>query len=78
MANGAKHSDAISRYKGLSFHKNKNRSKRWEARITIRGTQWHLGCFRSEREAAQAYDCAAVVRFGQFARLNFPPAEETP
>ena len=26
----------------------------------------------SAREAAQAYDCAALVHFGLFARLNFP------
>jgi hypothetical protein len=32
----------------------------------------HVGVFKSEVEAAMAYDAAAISRFGDFARLNFP------
>jgi hypothetical protein len=53
--------------KGVSFHKGS-----WIARITVGGVTKHLGCFSSEESAARAYDAAALIYFGTFARLNFP------
>jgi len=44
----------------------------WLARIRVEGQLIRLGRFASEREAATAYDSAAVQHFGEFARTNFP------
>lgn len=41
---------------------------RWKAAISGQA----VGYFRSEEEAAHAYDKAAAERFGEFATLNFP------
>jgi hypothetical protein len=65
----------VSVYKGVSARPKGN----WQARIKIDQQEIHLGVFDTEIEAAQAYDRAAVVAFGEFARLNFPrPAWSTP
>lgn len=55
-----------SQYKGVIWSK---RDLRWCA--TINGT--YLGNFRSEVDAAKAYNTEAKVRFGEFAKLNEVP-----
>jgi hypothetical protein len=45
--------------------------KSWRADIGLDGKNKYLGRFRSEVEAAHAYDLAAVRYFGEFARPNF-------
>lgn len=55
-----------SRFKGVRL----TESGRWRARITVHGTRLELGRFGTQREAAKAYDAAAVKYFGEFARLN--------
>jgi len=70
MCHRKKHSAATySKYKGVHWHKN---HKKWLARITFEKKTIHLGYFRSETEAARAYDRAAMKYHGEFASLNFP------
>lgn len=42
------------------------------AKIAYEGKSQYLGVFPSELEAAQAYDNAAKLHHGEYARLNFP------
>ena len=56
-----------SKYKGVYFRKDR---QRWSAYIGGPDTREWLGCFSTQEEAALAYNTAAVVRFGEFARLN--------
>ena len=46
----------------------KRNGPNWAARIADR----HLGQFKTAEEAARAYDVAAKIAYGEFARLNFP------
>ena len=50
----------------------KLRPGRFRACIEIHGKTKHLGSFRSEADAARAYDAAAFAAHGDFAKLNFP------
>lgn len=59
---------ATSQYKGVLRRKGKIT---WEARIKYNNKAIHLGTFRTEEEGAAAYNFAAQLMFGDFARLNF-------
>ncbi len=56
-----------SGYKGVSLHK---ASGRWQATIVKNRRQHHLGLYDTAREAALAYDRAALQLHGEFARTN--------
>lgn len=56
-----------SAFKGVCLCK---QTQLWMARIKIFGRNRWLGRHRTEREAALAYNAAAIELFGEFARLN--------
>lgn len=58
-----------SRFKGVSWDKSRGR---WQAKICQNGRHRNLGRYDDEIEAARAYDAAATMAYGEFARLNFP------
>lgn len=60
-----KHSRGSSKYKGVSF-----RRGRWRATICCNGKSTELGTFLSEKEAALAYNHAAIELHGDYAWLN--------
>ena len=62
-------SKTSSRFIGLYFEK---RSSRWVTAIKNHGKKIYLGRFKSEIDAAHAYDEAAKKYHGEFAHLNFP------
>jgi hypothetical protein len=58
-----------SRFKGVFWH---NMNGKWCAQITANQKHRYLGSFHNEEDAAKAYDSAARIAFGEFARPNFP------
>lgn len=75
MQNSSGCRDRKSAYKGVAkisrWATNKN-GKIWEARICWDGKQRVIGTYKTELDAAQAYDNKAREVHAQFARLNFP------
>jgi hypothetical protein len=63
--NRGKDCDNSSGFKGV---KEEKRRGGWYARLSGR----YLGYFRDKVDAAKAYDAAAKLAFGEFAKLNFP------
>lgn len=58
-----------SQFKGVRWYPPR---EKWNARIGHNGKLRHLGYFEDEIEAAKAYDEAARLLFGEYARPNFP------
>lgn len=65
--------DNRSGFKGIYTDKG-----RWSAKITVQGRRIYLGRYKTQEEAARAYDRGARKHFGAFARLNFPIGGEQP
>lgn len=56
-----------SNYKGVQWHKS---AKKWIARAYQDGVRRHLGVFNTEKEAAIAYNKAALSWYGEYSVLN--------
>ena len=65
--NRRKQAGCLSDYKGVSYDKRKGR---WRTMIMKDQRAFHLGFFKSETEAALAYNKRAKELFGEHARLN--------
>jgi hypothetical protein len=52
-------------FKGIYRHRSK-----WRAEITVNGRRIHIGVYSTPQEAADAYDEAARLHHGEFARTN--------
>lgn len=63
--NRTKQKNCKSKFKGVSFHRNKHR-----ATIVKDKKQYHVGYFKSEENAATAYNIFAEKLHGKFANLN--------
>jgi hypothetical protein len=63
LANSGLAANSSSGSKGVSFHKASNR---WRASFCYT----HLGLFNTKEEASRAYEAAAKLHFGEFARTQ--------
>jgi hypothetical protein len=61
---------STSKYKGVSFSKNKYDRKKWIAKFTKNGKGIFIGRFFTEEEAALAYNKRVVEENGEFAYVN--------
>lgn len=80
IRNQSKHRNNMSLYKGVSFvsaGKGGRITDGWAARIAINCKRKYLGTYATAELAAHAYDDAARRLHGEFARLNFQPAEHS-
>lgn len=67
QANRRRSRNNTTGFKGVSWCRG-----RYRARIKINSRYTSLGVYDSGPEAARAYDQAALIHHGEFARLNFP------
>lgn len=65
--NRKKQKNTTSQYKGVSWCQ---RLQSWKSGIYPGNKLKHLGYFSVEKEAAKAYDRAALKYFGEYAKLN--------
>ena len=62
-------SRGVSKFKGVFWVKRKNGGM-WKARLTVDGKGVYLGSYKTDVEAAKAYNDAACKYFGEFSHLN--------
>jgi len=56
-----------SKYKGVSWRKAR---RNWYVSVRMNYKNNHIGSYEVEKEAALAYDKAATIAFGEYARTN--------
>lgn len=66
-ANSNRGANNTSGYKGVHLKDGKH----WYAQINVKGKKLYVGRFKTAKEAARAYDTAAIQHHGEFARTNF-------
>ena len=59
-----------SPFKGVCWQKRLNGTGSWKAQLIVNGEVVYLGVFKTDLEAAAAYNEAALKHFGEFAHLN--------
>ena len=65
------HNKTLSKYKGVTMFSTTNRAKPWVASIIKNSKSYYLGTFKTEEEAAIAYNNKAIELFGEYACLNY-------
>lgn len=70
MWNRVKDKKGTSKFKGVSFRKNKRLNGVFVAAMGFKNKRWHIGHYDSEIEAALAYNVCASFAFREFAHLN--------
>lgn len=68
LRNQRHHAGAKAPYKGIYQN---HGTGRWVGQIWVNERYLHLGTHATPEEAARAYDAAARLHFGEFARCNF-------
>jgi AP2 domain len=66
--NRGKQNNNSTGYKGVTKHE----CGKWVAQMRKNGRHLYFGLFDTPEEAAEAYDNAALLHHGEFAKLNFP------
>ena len=56
-----------SGYKGVTYNKT---NKKWQASISVNKDRLYIGSFNNIKDAARAYNAAAIKLHGEFAKLN--------
>jgi hypothetical protein len=67
IMNQGSNKGTTSKFKGVSW---KSANKKWVAQIVKNGKSMYLGLYKSEEDAARAYNEAALKHHGQYAWLN--------
>lgn len=65
-----------SGYKGV-YREKRSRPRPWVAEIRLNGKSKRLGRYADKKDAAKAFDVAAIFYHGDFAHVNFPELMET-
>jgi len=63
-------SRGVSKFKGVTWQSRPNGRGMWKAQLVYEGAVVYLGTFKTDLDAATAYNAAATTHFGEYAHLN--------